>query len=164
MSLQRSYFSDNLHRHSFQPDLLEILEDRMDLQMNAPENNSCIAVINSMTENYPLAAIDCSLTSDNITFLCENSLSEVNQYWSEMQLNLINKRAVLCKLKWKAIAIFCVNMLPYKKGLTASGGPDNLRWDTMKICKSISISLIIFKYGMYKIVFGNFQGALEKEG
>ena len=139
-SLQRSYFSDNLHQHSFQPNLLRILNDRMDLQMNAPENNSCLAVINSMTANYPLAAIDCSLASDSITFLCEkNELKPKNKnlYWNEMHLNLIKKIAVICPPTWKAIARSCVNILTYNKGLTVSSGPYVVRWDFMKICKSI---------------------------
>ena len=136
MSLQRSYFSNNLHAHSFQSNLLEILNDRMDLQMNASENNSCITVINSITENYPLAAIECSLTSDNITFLCEKKLFEVKLYWSGMQLNLIKPEAVICQPTWKVFEKFCVNILTYNKRLTTSSGPDDLGWNTMKSCKS----------------------------
>ena len=110
----------------------------MNLQMNVPENNSCIAVINSITENYPLVAIDCSLTSDSITFLCEKKFSEVNQYWNEMQLNLINQRAVSCQPTWKVFNIFCVNILTYSKGLTAASSElDDHGWYIMKFCKSI---------------------------
>ena len=151
MSLQRSYFSNDFHQHSFQSSLLRILNDRMDLQINAPENNSCIAVINSMTENYPLAAIDCSLTSDSITFLCEHRFPEVKQFWNEMQLNLIKQRAVICPPKWKAFAIYCVNILSYNKGLTVSSAPDDLRWGITKISKSIFLFI-------HKIVFRIFQG------
>ena len=137
MSLQRSYFSKDLGQHRFQLKFLSIMNDRMDLHMNVPENNSCIAVINSMTENYPLAAIDCSLVSDNITFLCENSLQEVNPYWNKMQLNLIKQRALICQPTWKTIAIYCVNILTFNKGFSTFSGPDGLSWDIIKISKLI---------------------------
>ena len=137
MSLQRSYFSHNLDHHSFQPKLLSIMNDRMGLHINAPENNSCIAVINSMTENYPLAAIDCSLVSDNITFLCENSLQKVKQHWNKMQLSLIKQGTVICQPTWKTIAIFCFNILSYNKGFAAFSHRDGLSWDIKKICTSV---------------------------
>ena len=109
----------------------------MELQMNAAENNSCLVVINSMTENYPLAAIDCSLASYDMTFLCEKTVFGTFVHWKKMQLRMLQERAVICPPTWKSISVFCVNFLPYKKGLTVSTDVDDNGWEFMKFCTSI---------------------------
>ena len=112
----------------------------MGLQMNIPENNSCIVVINSMTQNYPLAPINCSLASNSITFLCEKSFIDDyggSSYWNKIPLKLLRERTVICQPTWKSISTFCVNFLAYNKRLTVATDVDGISWDSMKYCKSI---------------------------
>ena len=106
----------------------------MGLRMNTTENNSCMAVINSMTENYPLAPINCSLASYDMTFLCEKTVYAPS--WNKMQLKLLQERAVICPPTWKFISAFCVTFLAYNKGLTVSMDVDDIGWEFMKVCMS----------------------------
>ena len=139
-SLQQTYSSENFERHKLETRFLSMLETRLEWQMNVPANNSCIAVINSLTEGYPLAEIDCSLQSDSMTFLCEQQTPvdyTESRIANEMQWNLLPKRRLKCLQTWLAIYTQCVKLLPYNKRFTTASNDVIISADLMNLCESI---------------------------